>query len=111
MEFTSKASTIDAPFYLYDPVTDTAHARYLHSFLVEVGLPDVLRRNRIDGNGVLIQAIDNLPTELAREATNHFGNSLTPWIREMVIRARSLPHIRPDRRLTPLGLCGSYCQL
>jgi hypothetical protein len=37
------------------------------------------------GNGVLVCSIDNMPTQLPREATEFFGSLLEPYIDEMVI--------------------------
>ena len=38
------------------------------------------------GNGVLVCSIDNMPTQLPREATEFFGSLLLPHLEEMVIK-------------------------
>ena len=58
-------TTIDHPFCLYDAENNTN----MESF---------------GGNGVLVCSIDNLPTELPREATEFFGSLLMPHIDDMV---------------------------
>jgi saccharopine dehydrogenase (NAD+, L-lysine forming) len=54
---TLRASTIDQPFYGYNPVTGTE------------GLP-------FDQNNVTVMAVDNLPGELPRDASEDFANKL-----------------------------------
>lgn len=58
-------TTIDHPFCLYDAENNTN----MESF---------------GGNGVLVCSIDNMPTELPREATEFFGSLLMPHIDDMV---------------------------
>ena len=65
MEFTSKASTIDDPYFMYDPLTDQEHTD-------------------VDGPGIQIMSIDNLPTEMPLEASEYFGASLFPFVAELV---------------------------
>ncbi|MFH0899512.1 MAG: bifunctional lysine ketoglutarate reductase /saccharopine dehydrogenase family protein [Pseudomonadota bacterium] len=61
IELTVKTTTPDAPAYVIDPVSGS------------IG-------DGIEGNGLAIMAIDNLPCQLPREASEHFGSVL----REMV---------------------------
>lgn len=65
IEFMKECTTIDHPFCLYDAENHTN----MESF---------------GGNGVLVCSIDNMPTQLPREATEYFGNLLMPHIDEMV---------------------------
>ena len=65
LEFMEKISTIDAPFYMYDPITDKCH-------------------DDLTGRGVQIMSIDNLPAEFALEASEHFGRSLIPFVTDLV---------------------------
>ncbi|KAI8847219.1 Saccharopine dehydrogenase-domain-containing protein [Chytridium lagenaria] len=65
LEFMSKATTIDQPFFMYDPVARTEHTD-------------------TEGNGVQIMSIDNLPTEMPLEASEYFGDALFPFIMELV---------------------------
>ncbi len=55
---TVRASTIDEPFYGYSPVTDTESP------------------NIFDEEVVTVMAVDNLPGELPREASEDFGKAL-----------------------------------
>ncbi|KCV71331.1 hypothetical protein H696_02276 [Fonticula alba] len=66
LEFMNHVSTIDDPFYLVDPATGN----------IEFSLDGP--RNR-----VLIQSIDNLPTELPTEASDHFSEALYDFVREL----------------------------
>lgn len=36
--------------------------------------------DRMSGRGVVMMSIDNLPAQLPREATDHFGSRLFPYI-------------------------------
>ena len=38
----------------------------------------------VDGPGIQIMSIDNLPTEMPLEASEYFGSSLYPFIVELV---------------------------
>lgn len=40
----------------------------------------------VEGNGILMCSIDNLPAQLPIEATEYFGDRLFPYIWEMVRR-------------------------
>jgi alpha-aminoadipic semialdehyde synthase len=61
IELTVRTTTPDAPGFVYDPATDTA-------------------REGVVGAGPVVMAVDNLPCELPREASDHFSRVL----REMV---------------------------
>ncbi len=39
---------------------------------------------RFSGDGVLTCSIDNMPTQLPREATDFFGDQLAPFVPELV---------------------------
>jgi alanine dehydrogenase len=65
IEFMKECTTIDHPFCLYDAENNTN----MESF---------------GGNGVLVCSIDNMPTELPREATEFFGSLLMPHLDDMV---------------------------
>lgn len=59
-----ECTTIDHPFCLYDAENHTNNESF-------------------GGNGVLVCSIDNMPTQLPREATEFFGSLLLPHIDEM----------------------------
>ena len=42
----------------------------------------------LDGNGILLMAVDNLPAQLPREATDFFGSKLLPFIPDCVSLGR-----------------------
>ncbi|KAJ1723018.1 hypothetical protein LPJ53_002636 [Coemansia erecta] len=65
LEFMSHASTIDSPFFYVDA----------RDGLVE--------HKDIEKPGVQINSIDNLPTELPFEASQHFGDSLYPYAKAL----------------------------
>jgi len=65
LEFMKKCTTIEHPFALYDVASDKT----------TIG---------VMGDGLLLCSIDNIPAQLPREATEYFGNLLSPWIPEMV---------------------------
>ena len=60
-----ECTTIDHPFCLYDAENHT-------------------NKESFGGNGVLVCSIDNMPTQLPREATEFFGGLLFPYIKHMV---------------------------
>jgi alpha-aminoadipic semialdehyde synthase len=64
-EFMGEASTIDSPYYMYDPITKKNH-------------------DDLEGRGIQIMSIDNLPTEMPLEASEFFSEALYPVIAEMV---------------------------
>ena len=61
IEMTARTTTPSAPYFVYDPLRDC-----------------------VDGDarapGVAIMAVDNLPGEVAREASEAFSNALAPWL-------------------------------
>lgn len=63
-EFMGKSSTIDDPFYMYDPITGEMH-------------------DDVEKQGIQIMSIDNLPTEMPLEASEYFSDALIPIISEM----------------------------
>jgi len=61
IEATVKATEPGAPFYVYEPETDTA-------------------RDGVQGPGLLMMAVDNLPCELPFDSSREFGTALLPLI-------------------------------
>ncbi len=61
IEATVKATNPGAPFFVYDPLTEQAI-------------------DGIQGRGVVIMAVDNLPCELAKDSSEEFGRALMPFI-------------------------------
>lgn len=44
----------------------------------------------VEGSGILMCSIDNLPAQLPKEATECFGDMLYPYVEEMVSKPRAL---------------------
>ncbi|KMT03437.1 hypothetical protein BVRB_8g191220 [Beta vulgaris subsp. vulgaris] len=61
IEFVNRATTIDSPFFRFDPLMESYHYD-------------------MEGSGVICSAVDILPTEFAKEASQHFGNILSQFI-------------------------------
>jgi alpha-aminoadipic semialdehyde synthase len=64
IEFTVRSTTSENPAYVFDPVTSR----------VDPGFA---------GDGPVVLAVDKLPAELPREASDAFGNALMPFIPEL----------------------------
>ncbi|KAJ3235224.1 hypothetical protein HDU78_005295 [Chytriomyces hyalinus] len=64
-EFMSHSSTIDAPFFSYEPISGKTH-------------------DGIEAKGVTIMSIDNLPTEMPLEASAYFSDALYKQVKRMV---------------------------
>ncbi|KAM0037320.1 putative oxidoreductase [Helianthus debilis subsp. tardiflorus] len=61
IEFVNRTTLIDSPFFRYDPLGDSYH-------------------EDMEGDGVICLAVDILPTEFAKEASQHFGDVLSHFI-------------------------------
>jgi len=61
IEATVKATDPGEPFYVYEPETS-------------------LVRDGVDGNGILLMAVDNLPCELPFDSSREFGVALLPFV-------------------------------
>ncbi|PKK30003.1 aminoadipate-semialdehyde synthase, transcript variant X5 [Columba livia] len=68
IEFMTECTTIDSPFCMYD-----ADQHIIH--------------DSVEGSGILMCSIDNLPAQLPIEATEYFGDMLFPYIEEMAVIA------------------------
>uniref|UniRef100_A0A8C9TJC7 Aminoadipate-semialdehyde synthase n=1 Tax=Scleropages formosus TaxID=113540 RepID=A0A8C9TJC7_SCLFO len=78
IEFMTECTTIDKPFCMYDANQHIDH-------------------DSVEGSGILMCSIDNLPAQLPIEATEYFGDRLFPYIWEMVRDAV----IASNGKLTP----------
>lgn len=61
IEFTGKATKSDCPSFVYDP-------------------KDEVMIDGVGGSGVVVMAVDNLPCELPRDASDVFSSSLYPFV-------------------------------
>lgn len=75
LEFLTKTTSIDSPLFVYDPKSRETHDPHSDK--------DYMYRP-----GVLMLAVDNLPTELPKEATTYFGDKLLPHV-EAIAKSRS----------------------
>ena len=73
INFLVKSTTLDSPFYTYNPITETI-LDGVHGF----------------DNGILFQAVDYLPAELAFDSSTHFGSKLLPFIENLAFADNSL---------------------
>lgn len=65
IEATVRTTNSGSPHFVYDPETGTA-------------------TEGVDGPGLVIMAVDNLPCELPRDSSQEFGDSLLPFVAPMV---------------------------
>uniref|UniRef100_A0A8C5SR31 Aminoadipate-semialdehyde synthase n=1 Tax=Laticauda laticaudata TaxID=8630 RepID=A0A8C5SR31_LATLA len=72
IEFMTECTTIDSPFCMYD-----ADQHIIH--------------DSVEGLGILMCSIDNLPAQLPIESTECFGDMLFPYIEEMLLSDASEP--------------------
>ncbi len=72
IEMNVKATRYDNPAYVYNPLTDEITDGW-------------------QGEGVVVLAVDKLPTELSKEATESFGDALAPHIPALVAADFSKP--------------------
>jgi alpha-aminoadipic semialdehyde synthase len=61
IEFTAKATEIDNPTFVYDPLEDSI-------------------KDGVSGRGIVIMAVDNLPCELPKESSTDFGKGLSEFV-------------------------------
>ena len=66
IEFLGKSTTVERPYYEYDPITGEMSE-------------DII------GDGVAMMGVDILPTELPRESSKHFGDALTPLMERLIV--------------------------
>ncbi|NXB10085.1 AASS protein, partial [Cnemophilus loriae] len=72
IEFMTECTTIDNPFCMYDADQHITH-------------------DSVEGSGILMCSIDNLPAQLPIEATEYFGDMLFPYVEEMLLSEGSEP--------------------
>ncbi|EGD76105.1 hypothetical protein PTSG_00811 [Salpingoeca rosetta] len=72
IEFTRECTTIDRPYEVYNPNTDTSVFDW-------------------EAEGILLGSVDNLPAEIPVEASIHFGDLLVDYIPELARSDMTLP--------------------
>lgn len=65
LEFTKRFTSIENPFLLYDVIKS--------DFLESIG--------EMNENSILYHSVDHLPAEMPKEASNHFGEKLLPFVK------------------------------
>jgi alpha-aminoadipic semialdehyde synthase len=75
IEFTTQFTSIENPFLLYDPVKE--------EFFNTMG--------EANEHTILFHSVDHLPAEMPKEASNHFGEKLMPFVKAIVNSDPTLP--------------------
>jgi len=65
IEFLDRTTTIERPFFTYDPITGR-----------EVS-------DEIGDGGITVMGVDILPTEFPRESSEHFGDAVVGVVKEL----------------------------
>jgi alpha-aminoadipic semialdehyde synthase len=68
IDFTSRFTDIEEPFLLYNP--------FKGEFKEKI--------SDMETNDILFHSVDHLPAEMPKEASNHFGDKLFPFIERVV---------------------------
>lgn len=64
IEFTSRFTSIEEPFLVYDPINDAFKEKIAQA----------------STNDIIFHSVDHLPAEMPKEASNHFGEKLMPFV-------------------------------
>lgn len=87
VEFFTKSTNIEQPFFLYDVKKQQT-------------------QDLLDGEGVLMMGVDILPSELPRDASYHFGQLLEPYVLPLAKSNALLPYAQQtDLPLELRGAC------
>lgn len=79
IEFTRKFTSIEEPFLLFDATVPEKDCQdNAGSFLSKIG------DAKSGDNNILFHCVDHLPAEMPKEASNHFGSQLYPFIARVV---------------------------
>ena len=77
VEFLKRTTSIDRPFFVYDGVRDEL-------------------RDRVEGEGVVVLGVDNLPAEFPRDASIHFSSKLAPFVPALAGSDATVPLTESD---------------
>jgi len=75
VEFTSRFTSIEHPFLLYDPLSEEFHEKM----------------DEANDNTILFHSVDHLPAEMPKEASNHFGEQLFSFVKAVSNSNPKLP--------------------
>jgi alpha-aminoadipic semialdehyde synthase len=64
IEFTRRFTSIEEPFIVYDTASDDFYEKI----------------NQSTDSCILFHSVDHLPAEMPKEASNHFGSALLPFV-------------------------------
>ncbi len=93
-------TTMQRPFFVYQPLTGAVH------WDMQQALGEAGAGGEPVGRGVLYHAMDHLPSECPRDATNHFGTCLVPLLPALVANCAALRRGAPPPPL-PAELAGA----
>jgi len=82
VEFLKRPCTIDHPFFMYDPITDELS-------------------QDIEGRGILMMGVDNLPAEFPKDASQHFSQALSKFALPLAESDTSKPFADAHSYLPP----------
>lgn len=88
IEWSTQATTIQTPFYLFDPLTGRSVANDISALpganvCIGGGGDGAGSSHSPIGRGILTHAVDHLPSEVPRDATEHFGACLLPFLPQL----------------------------
>lgn len=75
IEFTSRFTSIENPFLLYEPIKEEFYEK----------IEEYTERT------ILFHSVDHLPAEMPKEASNHFGEKLMPFVKAVANSNPELP--------------------
>jgi alpha-aminoadipic semialdehyde synthase len=85
IELTNRFTNIEEPFLVYDIINDSWREKI----------------NESDNNCILFHSIDHLPAEMPKEASNHFGSRLLPFIMPILDCKIDTPWEDQEKELPP----------
>jgi alpha-aminoadipic semialdehyde synthase len=75
IEFTSRFTSIENPFLLYEPIKEEFYENF----------------SEATDRTILFHSVDHLPAEMPKEASNHFGEKLMPFVKAVALSDPNLP--------------------
>jgi len=82
VEFLTKSTEIEQPFFMYDPEQDVT-------------------KDSLDGDGIMMCGVDILPSELPLESSMHFGDALVDFIAPLADSDATKPFVDQAADLPP----------
>ena len=75
IQFTNRFTSIEEPFLVYDPIKGQHYDKI----------------SQANENCILFHSVDHLPAEMPKEASNHFGQKLKPFLKAVAYSNPDLP--------------------